>query len=47
MSVYIVDLSGWSLVGMAAVLGYYAIVMFHTHVAAYVARGIVHAILGG
>lgn len=44
---YIVDLSGWSLVGLAAVLGYYAVVLFHTKVSAGIAKGIIMVILGG
>lgn len=42
MRVYIIDMAGWSLVGLAAVLGIYACYLFDTKVCG----GLVHAIIG-
>lgn len=44
MKVYIIDLAGWGLVGLAAALGVYAIYLFDTKVSAGLAKGIVGAI---
>lgn len=41
MKVYIIDIAGWSLVGLAAVLGIYAFYLFDTKVKA----GLTHTII--
>jgi hypothetical protein len=41
MRVYIIDIAGWSLVGLAAVLGIYAIYLFDTKVSGGLATAIV------
>jgi hypothetical protein len=39
------DLAGWGLVALAAVLGAYAVTLFHTAVAPGLAHGIVQLLL--
>lgn len=41
MRVYVIDLSGWCLVGLAGAVGAYAIYLFNTKVSAGLAAGIV------
>lgn len=41
MKVYVIDLAGWSLVGVAGALGTYAIYLWDTRVSSGVAKGIV------